>query len=75
MNKISRPSWYIAAAMLLWGMISVLTGITHNFTGAVVTRFFLGFVEAVFLPGALFLLSKWYTKVSCARATKEGIHS
>jgi len=33
-----------------------------SFTGALLTRFFLGFVEAAFFPGALFLLSKWYTK-------------
>lgn len=26
------------------------------------TRFFLGFVEAAFFPGALFLLSKWYKR-------------
>lgn len=25
-------------------------------------RFFLGFVEAAFLPGALLILSKWYTR-------------
>jgi len=43
-------------------MISILTGITHNFTGALLTRFFLGFVEAAFFPGALFLLSKWYKR-------------
>jgi len=48
--------------MLIWGMISVLTGITHNFVGALLTRFFLGFVEAAFFPGALFLLSKWYKR-------------
>ena len=41
---------------------SVLTGITHNFVGALLTRFFLGFIEAAFLPGALYLLSCWYTK-------------
>lgn len=45
---------------------SVLTGITHNFVGALLTRFFLGFIEAAFLPGALFLLSKWYTKKEIA---------
>lgn len=28
----------------------------------VATRFFLGFVEAAFLPGALLILSKWYTR-------------
>ena len=48
--------------MACWGTISCLTGITHNFVGCLLTRFFLGFVEAAFLPGALFLLSKWYKK-------------
>lgn len=43
-------------------MISVLTGITTNFGGALATRLVLGMVEAAFLPGALFLISKWYKK-------------
>lgn len=34
----------------------------HSFVGALMTRFFLGFVEAAFFPGALFLLSKWYKR-------------
>ncbi|WVW80570.1 hypothetical protein I302_102556 [Kwoniella bestiolae CBS 10118] len=62
LNRIGRPSLYIPAAMLVWGMISVLTGITKNFVGALLTRLFLGMVEAAFLPGALFILSKWYKK-------------
>ena len=61
-NRIARPSWYIGAVMLVWGMISTCTGVVNNFTGMVVTRFFLGFVEAAFLPGALLILSKWYTR-------------
>jgi MFS family permease len=61
-NRISRPSAYIAGAMLIWGMISTLSGVTTNFTGMVLTRFFLGFVEAAFLPGALMIQSKWYTR-------------
>ncbi|KAL1583898.1 hypothetical protein WHR41_07210 [Cladosporium halotolerans] len=61
-NKISRPSKYISAVMLLWGMISTLSGVTQNFSGMVAIRFFLGFVEAAFLPGALMILSKWYTR-------------
>jgi MFS family permease len=40
----------------------VFVGTTRNFTGALLTRFFLGFVEASFFPGALFLLSKWYKR-------------
>jgi MFS family permease len=48
--------------MLLWGMISTLSGNTQNFAGMVAVRFFIGFVEAAFLPGALLILSKWYTR-------------
>lgn len=61
-NRISRPSVYIGCSMLIWGVISTLSGIVTNFTGMVLTRFFLGFVEAAFLPGALMILSKWYTR-------------
>ncbi|KAF1994698.1 MFS general substrate transporter [Amniculicola lignicola CBS 123094] len=61
-NRIQRPSLYIAVAMCLWGMISTLSGITTNFVGMVAVRFFIGFVEAAFLPGALLILSKWYTR-------------
>lgn len=80
-NKISRPSWYIGAAMLLWGCISTLSGVVHDFGGMVATRFFLGFVEvrltpqfcsranskAAFLPGALLILSKVSRVFSVAR--------
>ncbi|KAF2797968.1 MFS general substrate transporter [Melanomma pulvis-pyrius CBS 109.77] len=61
-NRIQRPSIYISVAMLLWGMISTLSGSVHNFAGMVAIRFFIGFVEAAFLPGALLILSKWYTR-------------
>jgi len=62
LNYIGRPSLYLPFCMMIWGTISVLTGITKNYTGALLTRFFLGFVEAAFFPGALFLLSKWYKR-------------
>jgi MFS family permease len=61
-NRIPRPSLYIAGVMLVWGLVSTLSGVTNNFTGMVLVRFFLGFIEAAFLPGALLILSKWYTR-------------
>ncbi|ETS02737.1 hypothetical protein MKX07_000477 [Trichoderma sp. CBMAI-0711] len=61
-NRITRPSLYISCAMIVWGLISTLSGIANDFKGLVVIRFFLGFVEAAFLPGALLILSKWYTR-------------
>ncbi|KAH8118286.1 sugar transporter [Phellopilus nigrolimitatus] len=62
LNHIGKPSVYLPVCMIIWGTISILTGITVNFVGALMTRFFLGFVEAAFFPGALFLLSKWYRR-------------
>ncbi|ODA83533.1 hypothetical protein RJ55_02047 [Drechmeria coniospora] len=61
-NRIQRPSLYIAGAMLLWGLISTLSGNVGTFGHMVAVRFLLGFVEAAFLPGALLILSKWYTR-------------
>ncbi|KAF2708928.1 MFS general substrate transporter [Pleomassaria siparia CBS 279.74] len=61
-NRIQRPSIYISVAMLIWGMISTLSGSVHNYAGMVAIRFCIGFVEAAFLPGALLILSKWYTR-------------
>ncbi|KAL4806840.1 major facilitator superfamily domain-containing protein [Aspergillus unguis] len=61
-NRISRPSIYISIIMTLWGLVSTLSGVVTNFSGMVAIRFFLGFVEAAFLPGALMILSKWYTR-------------
>ncbi|RPD80670.1 MFS general substrate transporter [Lentinus tigrinus ALCF2SS1-7] len=62
LNYIGKPSIYLPACMMVWGTLSILTGITNNFIGALLTRFFLGFVEAAFFPGALFLISKWYKR-------------
>ncbi|KAJ5660862.1 uncharacterized protein N7484_000234 [Penicillium longicatenatum] len=61
-NRISRPSIYIACSMTLWGLISTCSGLAKNFSHMVAIRFLLGFVEAAFLPGALLILSKWYTR-------------
>jgi MFS family permease len=38
----------------------------HNYTGIVLVRFFLGVVEAPYYPGALYLLSIFYTRKEIA---------
>jgi len=50
-----RPSWYMGICMMGWAVVSGLTAITHNYTGIILTRFFLGVVEAPYYPGALYL--------------------
>lgn len=43
-----RPSIYLPVCMTIWGLISLLSGVTKNFVGMLMTRFFLGFVEGEF---------------------------
>jgi len=69
LDYVGKPSIYLPCCMILWGAISILTGFATTFLGAFITRFFLGFVEAVFFPGALFLLSKWYKRNELGQRT------
>lgn len=62
LNYLGKPSLYLPASMILWGLISCFTGVAHNFVGVLLARLFLGFAEATFFPGAFFLLSKWYKR-------------
>ena len=41
----------------------------HSYTSVLITRFFLGAFEASFVPGALFLLSKWYKRTELGLRT------
>ncbi|CAE6496040.1 unnamed protein product [Rhizoctonia solani] len=66
LNKVSRPSWYIGGCVIAWGLVSALTGVTHNFPGIVVCRVFIGIPEAAFYPGATYILSRWYTRKELA---------
>ena len=62
-----RPSLYLSSAMALWGAVSACNAATHNFSQLIVVRFLLGFVEAPFFPGAIFLMSSWYTRAELTR--------
>jgi MFS family permease len=43
-------------------MISACTAAVQNPTGAILARFFLGAVELVLYPGALYYISRWYSR-------------
>ncbi|KAM5341437.1 hypothetical protein ACJ41O_014468 [Fusarium nematophilum] len=62
-----RPSLYLSASCCLWGVVSTCNAGAHSFSHLVVIRFFLGFVEAPFFPGAVFLMSSWYTRAELVR--------
>lgn len=61
-----RPSWYMSGFMALWAVVSALTALSKDFTGLLLTRFFLGVTEAPYYPGALFMLSIFYTRKEIA---------
>ncbi|KAG1746380.1 major facilitator superfamily domain-containing protein [Suillus lakei] len=84
LHWLERPSILIPCSMVIWGLVSTLTGITKNYTGILLARFFLGFVEAPFYPGVLFLISGWYkrdelavrtTLVTCGSVLSSGFGS
>ncbi|KAF9462596.1 MFS general substrate transporter [Collybia nuda] len=62
LDYVGKPSIYLPCCMILWGGISFFTGFVTRFSEALFARFLLGFVEAAFFPGALFLISKWYKR-------------
>ncbi|KAM0441316.1 hypothetical protein ACHAPT_000625 [Fusarium lateritium] len=61
-----RPSLFMSGAMALWAVVSTLTAIAKDFKGLLLTRFFLGITEAPFYPGALYMLSIFYTRKEIA---------
>lgn len=62
----TRPSYYMASCMALWAVVSALTALSKDFKGLLLTRFFLGVTEAPYYPGALYLLSIFYTRKEIA---------
>ncbi|KAF7557682.1 hypothetical protein G7046_g5975 [Stylonectria norvegica] len=61
-----RPSVYMGLCTGLWGIVCALTALTRNYTSLLLVRFFLGVVEAPFYPGAIFILSIFYTRKEVA---------
>ncbi|KAJ5127039.1 hypothetical protein N7448_007818 [Penicillium atrosanguineum] len=57
-----RPSIYLPTCIILWAFVSGCTAATFNTPSILMVRFFLGFVEAPFFPGAVYFLSCWYTR-------------
>ncbi|KAF4304818.1 putative mfs transporter protein [Botryosphaeria dothidea] len=65
LNRV-RPSWYMAGFSMAWSVVSLLTYLTHDYKTMLVCRFFLGITEAPFYPGALYMLSMFYTRKELA---------
>ncbi|GAA5892665.1 hypothetical protein JCM6882_000551 [Rhodosporidiobolus microsporus] len=65
----SRPSIYLSCCVFIWGMVSLSTGFVQNYHQLLAVRILLGFTESPYFPGALFILSSWYSKSELALRT------
>lgn len=61
-----RPSLYLCCTTMAWATVAALEAVVHNYKGLVLVRFFLGAVEAPFYPGAVYILSIFYTRKEIA---------
>ncbi|OQE92485.1 hypothetical protein PENNAL_c0007G01634 [Penicillium nalgiovense] len=52
---------YLGATVLLWAAVLMCHAACHNFTGLVITPFFLGALEASIAPGFSLITGMWYT--------------
>ncbi|KAG2110522.1 MFS general substrate transporter [Suillus discolor] len=62
LHHMKRPSLYLSGCMITWAAITMCMSAVQTYHAALILRFFIGFVEAAFFPGAIFLLSRWYKR-------------
>lgn len=65
LNRV-RPSWYMGGFCLAWSVVSLLTYKATSFGSMMACRFLLGITEAPFYPGALYMISMFYTRKESA---------
>ncbi|KAK7221416.1 hypothetical protein V2G26_009419 [Clonostachys chloroleuca] len=56
------PKIFLSAACLTWGVVLIGFGFVHGWKAMVGLRVIVGVFEAGFFPGAVYLLSTWYTR-------------
>lgn len=59
----------ISAVMIVWGCLTVLTGLVHTANQLYIARLLLGAAEASFFPGIIVYLSHWFGVEDRGKAT------
>lgn len=62
----TKPSSFLSIVMMTWAVVSGVTALAQNYTGLLLTRFFLGLTEAPYYPGAVYILSCFYNRKELA---------
>ncbi|KAI1394168.1 putative MFS transporter [Hypoxylon trugodes] len=65
LNRV-RPSLFMAGFMTAWSITTLCTFLVHDYKTMLVARLILGIVESPFYPGALYMLSMFYTRKEIA---------
>jgi len=65
-RKIGPPR-FLPGICLIWGCVIIGFGFANNWSVLVGLRLILGFMEAGFFPGCVYLLSTWYGRYEVAR--------
>lgn len=65
LNRV-RPSYYMAGFCMAWSIVSLMTFKATSYPTMLVCRFLLGITEAPFYPGALYMISMFYTRKEMA---------
>ncbi|KAL4870279.1 hypothetical protein BDV12DRAFT_207940 [Aspergillus spectabilis] len=60
LNKMKRPSIYMASIVVAWGLVMTFAGLVQNYGGLVAIHLLLGATESGFFPGSILIVSKWY---------------
>ncbi|EGN93249.1 hypothetical protein SERLA73DRAFT_189773 [Serpula lacrymans var. lacrymans S7.3] len=60
--KYVGPDLMLPAMVALWGIVSTLQGVVHNYSGLLACRFFLGLMEGGLFPGLVLYLSFFYPR-------------
>ncbi|KAF1970888.1 MFS transporter-like protein [Bimuria novae-zelandiae CBS 107.79] len=61
-----KPSHYMAGWTMAWAIVSTLMVLVKDYHGLLACRLVLGITEAPFYPGALFMISSFYTRKETA---------
>ncbi|CAE6353816.1 unnamed protein product [Rhizoctonia solani] len=56
------PHRLLPGIVFIWGLVTALQGLVHNYSGLIATRFFLGLCEGGLLPGLVLYMSYFYRR-------------
>ncbi|KAJ6124370.1 phthalate transporter [Penicillium samsonianum] len=56
------PRIFLSGITLAWGIVMICCGFVHNWKVLLALRVLLGFFEGGLFPGAVYLLSMWYSR-------------